>query len=209
MLHPPANFRRFVASATAAVVVRCPGRDGGLPAAHAADGRELLAGAIANTRGRYLVYNFGGGNPAPMLNAGGQLVRDGQRRPPDDHQVRVAEAHAAAARRLPLRLSVPLRTRSPARAPAKGCGRPPRSTRRCRPGRRSASRPSRSTPTSSTFAARRAAPGRPPAAVRRWAPTSTTPAARAGPTPPSRAPSPTRASRRCPAATRSGRRCRR
>src|SRR5690348_6617543 len=41
------------------------------PLAHAADGRELLAGAIANTRGSYLVYNFGGGAPAPMLNAAG------------------------------------------------------------------------------------------------------------------------------------------
>jgi hypothetical protein len=38
----------------------------------AADGRELLANAIAGTRGSYLVYNFGGGNPAPMLNAGGR-----------------------------------------------------------------------------------------------------------------------------------------
>ncbi|OBF15141.1 hypothetical protein A5727_15185 [Mycobacterium sp. ACS4331] len=39
--------------------------------ASAADGRELLASAIANTRGSYLVYNFGAGAPAPMLNAGG------------------------------------------------------------------------------------------------------------------------------------------
>jgi hypothetical protein len=36
-----------------------------------ADGRDLLAGAIATTRGSYLVYNFGGGHPAPMLNADG------------------------------------------------------------------------------------------------------------------------------------------
>ena len=43
----------------------------GAPAAGAASGRELLEGAIANTRGSYLVYNFGGGHPAPMLNAGG------------------------------------------------------------------------------------------------------------------------------------------
>jgi hypothetical protein len=43
----------------------------GVPSARAADGRELLAAAIANTRGAYLVYNFGGGNPAPMLNAAG------------------------------------------------------------------------------------------------------------------------------------------
>ena len=43
----------------------------GAPTAGAASGRELLEGAIANTRGSYLVYNFGGGHPAPMLNAGG------------------------------------------------------------------------------------------------------------------------------------------
>ena len=42
----------------------------GAPVARA-DGRALLAGAIANTRGSYLVYNFGAGHPAPMLNAGG------------------------------------------------------------------------------------------------------------------------------------------
>ena len=33
--------------------------------------RDLLAQAIANTRGSYLVYNFGDGFPAPMLNAAG------------------------------------------------------------------------------------------------------------------------------------------
>ena len=42
----------------------------GAPLARA-DGKSLLAGAIANTRGSYLVYNFGNGHPAPMLNAGG------------------------------------------------------------------------------------------------------------------------------------------
>jgi hypothetical protein len=41
------------------------------PTARAADGRELLANAIASTRGSYLVYNFGGGAPTPLLNAGG------------------------------------------------------------------------------------------------------------------------------------------
>ena len=45
-----------------------------------------------------------------------------------------------------------------------------------------ASRRSRSTPTSSTCAARRAARGSRPDAARRWAPTSTTPAGRAAPT---------------------------
>jgi hypothetical protein len=51
--------------------VRGAGNDGWDAKARAADGRELLANAIAGTRGSYLVYKFGGGNPAPMLNAGG------------------------------------------------------------------------------------------------------------------------------------------
>jgi len=41
------------------------------PPAGAADGREKLAQAIATTRGSYLVYNFGDGFPAPMLDAAG------------------------------------------------------------------------------------------------------------------------------------------
>jgi hypothetical protein len=41
----------------------------GVPTARAAGARELLSNAIATTRGSYLVYNFGGGHPAPMLNA--------------------------------------------------------------------------------------------------------------------------------------------
>jgi hypothetical protein len=44
---------------------------GGQPVARAADARDQLANAIATTRGSYLVYNFGGGHPAPMLNAAG------------------------------------------------------------------------------------------------------------------------------------------
>src|SRR5262249_18524894 len=67
---PPVNLRRFVVCAAtlavfAAMATTAP------PNARAADGRELLANAIATTRGSYLVYNFGGGAPAPMLNAGG------------------------------------------------------------------------------------------------------------------------------------------
>jgi Phosphodiester glycosidase len=42
----------------------------GQPVARA-EARDLLAAAIANTKGSYLVYNFGAGHPAPMLNAGG------------------------------------------------------------------------------------------------------------------------------------------
>ena len=37
----------------------------------AAAARDQLAQAIATTRGSYLVYNFGGAFPAPMLNAAG------------------------------------------------------------------------------------------------------------------------------------------
>ncbi|HEX3287323.1 MAG TPA: hypothetical protein VHT50_22360, partial [Mycobacterium sp.] len=55
----------------AAVLVLCAAlTTAGVPIARA-DARSLLAGAIANTRGSYLVYNFGDGHPAPMLNAGG------------------------------------------------------------------------------------------------------------------------------------------
>jgi hypothetical protein len=42
----------------------------GQPVARA-DPRDQLANAIASTHGSYLVYNFGGGHPTPMLNAGG------------------------------------------------------------------------------------------------------------------------------------------
>jgi hypothetical protein len=66
-----AKFRRLVASATTMVLCAVLATTAGVPTAAAADGRELLANAIANTRGSYLVYNFGGGNPAPMLNAAG------------------------------------------------------------------------------------------------------------------------------------------
>lgn len=70
MLIAAANLRRF--AAWAATLVLCASlATAGAGAARAADGRELLANAIANTRGSYLVYNFGGGAPAPLLNAGG------------------------------------------------------------------------------------------------------------------------------------------
>ena len=41
------------------------------PAVHAA-ARDQLAQAISTTRGSYLVYNFGPGFPAPMLDAAGR-----------------------------------------------------------------------------------------------------------------------------------------
>ncbi len=71
MPNPAANFRRLVACATTLVMCAALATTAGVPTARAADGRELLAGAIAGTRGSYLVYNFGSGNPAPMLDAGG------------------------------------------------------------------------------------------------------------------------------------------
>ncbi|MDT5237873.1 MAG: hypothetical protein QOD97_71 [Mycobacterium sp.] len=66
-----AKFRRFAARAATLALCAAVATTAGAPTARAADGRELLANAIAGTRGTYLVYNFGGGNAAPMLNAGG------------------------------------------------------------------------------------------------------------------------------------------
>lgn len=57
--------------ACAAALTLCAGLTATAAPVARADGRTLLAGAIANTRGSYLVYNFGDGHPAPMLNAGG------------------------------------------------------------------------------------------------------------------------------------------
>jgi len=71
VLIPVAFLRRLASSATMVAMCAVLATTAGVPPAHAADGRELLAAAIANTRGAYLVYNFGGGNPAPMLNAAG------------------------------------------------------------------------------------------------------------------------------------------
>jgi Phosphodiester glycosidase len=68
---PAAKLRRLVASATTLALSAILGSMAAAPSARAADGRELLANAIANTRGSYLVYNFGGNNRAPLLNAGG------------------------------------------------------------------------------------------------------------------------------------------
>lgn len=66
-----ANIRRFAVRAAALVMCLLLSMTSTAAVASAAGARELLAGAIANTRGSYLVYNFGGGHPAPMLNAAG------------------------------------------------------------------------------------------------------------------------------------------
>ena len=71
---PVANLRRVTPRARAvSAVMACAVLATSLsaPVASAAGARGLLASAIANTRGSYLVYNFGSGFPAPMLNAGG------------------------------------------------------------------------------------------------------------------------------------------
>ena len=71
MSTPVTIVRRFAVSAAALMLCAAPSTATAVPDAHAASGRDILAGAIANTKGSYLVYNFGGGHPAPMLNAGG------------------------------------------------------------------------------------------------------------------------------------------
>ena len=71
MLTRRASFRRLTACCAALVACFTLAITSGQPLARAADGRDLLANAIGSTRGSYLVYNFGPGHPAPMLNAGG------------------------------------------------------------------------------------------------------------------------------------------
>ena len=61
-----AAVRRVIAACMAAVVGTALA-----PPVSAAEGRDKLALAIANTRGSYLVYNFGPGHPMPLVNAGG------------------------------------------------------------------------------------------------------------------------------------------
>ncbi|MHA3024546.1 phosphodiester glycosidase family protein [Mycobacterium sp. BMJ-28] len=63
---------RFAVVVAALAVTAAVATATGAPVARAADGRTLLANAVANTRGSYLVYNFGAGFPAPMLDAAGK-----------------------------------------------------------------------------------------------------------------------------------------
>jgi len=71
VLTPSASLRRLVAWLAALVACATLAITTGQPVARAADGREMLEGAISSTKGSYLVYNFGAGHPTPMLNAGG------------------------------------------------------------------------------------------------------------------------------------------
>lgn len=66
-----ATFRRFAMGALALTFCVTLATTSGPPYANAASGKDLLANAVATTRGSYLVYNFGGGAPAPLMNAGG------------------------------------------------------------------------------------------------------------------------------------------
>ena len=63
---PAGLCRRFVQCAAALTLCAGLTTTAGVPRARA-DGRSLLAGAIANTRGSYLVYNFGDGHPAKRV----------------------------------------------------------------------------------------------------------------------------------------------
>src|SRR5690349_15883443 len=71
-----AAFSRRVVACAAALML-CTGLAATVSPVARADGRTLLATAIANTRGSYLVYNFGGGHPAPLLNAAGNWYESG------------------------------------------------------------------------------------------------------------------------------------
>jgi len=177
---PPVTLQRFVACAAALAVFAAMATTPP-PTARAADGRELLANAIATTRGAYLVYNFGGGAPAPMLSAGGgwyEMSNGGHLMIIKSASQRLAGA-CSSIRTPAIKRGV---NGIRGRAPVKACGRPPRSTPRCRLGKRLVSRRLRSTPTSSTYGARRAGRGSQRDAVLRLAPTSTTPAGKGAPT---------------------------
>ncbi|MEB3980571.1 phosphodiester glycosidase family protein [Mycobacterium sp. 663a-19] len=71
VLTRPPGWRRLAACCAAVAACATLAFGTGAPVARAADGREMLAGAISATQGSYLVYNFGPGHPTPMLNAGG------------------------------------------------------------------------------------------------------------------------------------------
>ncbi|KZS58958.1 hypothetical protein A4G28_14900 [Mycobacterium ostraviense] len=71
MLTPSASLRRLAACLAMAAACATLTATTGQPLAHAADGREMLEHAIATTKGSYLVYNFGGGHPMPLLNGEG------------------------------------------------------------------------------------------------------------------------------------------
>lgn len=197
VLTPTASLRRLTACYAALAVCAALACTTGQPAARAADGREMLAQAIATTRGSYLVYNFGGGHPMPLLNAGGHWYEMNN----GGHLMIIKNA----SQRLSPHLLVDTHTGDQARCehnPGARTGEglwqaseiyPP-----LKAWQRMGDPPLRSTPTSSTFADKRGAAGGRPAAAHRWAPTWTTPADKDAPTKRSPAPSPTPESRAFP-----------
>ncbi|HEX7321700.1 MAG TPA: phosphodiester glycosidase family protein [Mycobacterium sp.] len=68
---PGATLRRWIAGCSSLTLWWALAISAGQPVARAADGRDLLANAIASAQGSYLVYNFGGGHPTPLLDAAG------------------------------------------------------------------------------------------------------------------------------------------
>jgi hypothetical protein len=67
-----ARLRRLAAGLTAMLACAMLATTVAPPVAHAADGREMLASAVSETKGAYLVYNFGPGHPTPLLDASGR-----------------------------------------------------------------------------------------------------------------------------------------
>ncbi|HEU0190502.1 MAG TPA: phosphodiester glycosidase family protein [Mycobacterium sp.] len=68
---PGVTVRRQLARCASLILCLTLVTSTGGPVARAADGRDLLASAIASARGSYLVYNFGSGHPTPLLDAAG------------------------------------------------------------------------------------------------------------------------------------------
>lgn len=64
------QMRRVIAAVATFALCAAVGTIG-TPTAKAEDAKTLLLGAIANTKGSYLVYNFGGRFAAPFQSAGG------------------------------------------------------------------------------------------------------------------------------------------
>jgi hypothetical protein len=71
VLSPSAVSRRLTASCAALAVCVTLASTTGQPVARAADAREMLEQAISTTKGSYLVYNFGGDHPMPLLDGAG------------------------------------------------------------------------------------------------------------------------------------------
>ena len=71
------RLRQFLTHTTILTLAIGLAGTAGAPASHAADGRSLLVNAITNYRGSFLVYNFGGDHPAPLLNAAGNWYESG------------------------------------------------------------------------------------------------------------------------------------